>query len=362
MIRERRNSNIELLRIISMFMIIASHFCLHGIFNNTEIDWNNGYFFNKIVSSMVLLGNVGVGCFFIITGYFSKDDKRNKLNIKIIADIIFFSSLNILFIIIIKQVHLWDLIFTDTSWYKSILRFLLAPITGENWWFATAYIYLILFIVPLINKIVGKMDDTNFFFIILVLLLAETVSEFLGTSVNRVLQASVYYLIGKFIKKNENLIWNKIQRKYIFKLSVFWALHTMLIYFMYSNTSIMSYVINNSILTVILDPILAIMIFVFFLKSPKIIVLKSKYINRIAKTTFSIYLLHDSKVTRKLLWNYWVPMKELFCSRGFVFYEIIVIAIVFIICSFISAVYIIFIRNRILKIMKIFENPLMKER
>ena len=45
-------------------------------------------------------------------------------------------------------------------------------------------------------------------------------------------------------------------------------------FFMYSNTSIMSYVINNSILTVILDPILAIMIFVFFLKSPKIIVLK----------------------------------------------------------------------------------------
>lgn len=66
-----RKSNIELLRIVAMFMIVGSHLACHGVQsqllgNNTYQIWNDGSEINKIFVSFLNPGGVGVALFFIM--------------------------------------------------------------------------------------------------------------------------------------------------------------------------------------------------------------------------------------------------------------------------------------------------------
>ena len=62
----KRNSNIELLRILSMIMIILGHCNIYGNYDIT----NMNHFFNKFVIGNTYLGNLGVIIFVLTTGYF----------------------------------------------------------------------------------------------------------------------------------------------------------------------------------------------------------------------------------------------------------------------------------------------------
>lgn len=70
-----RKSNIELLRIIAMFLIIGHHLTVHGIMHYETkeqfIIFSSGSFVNKIFCLFLFPGGeVGVAVFFMIAGYF----------------------------------------------------------------------------------------------------------------------------------------------------------------------------------------------------------------------------------------------------------------------------------------------------
>ena len=69
-----RKSNIELLRIISMLMIISSHFVIHG-----SIIMTNNVFI-KTLANMFELGNLGVLLFILITGYFYENNEKKPFS------------------------------------------------------------------------------------------------------------------------------------------------------------------------------------------------------------------------------------------------------------------------------------------
>lgn len=64
--RKSRNSNIELLRIISLFLIIVGHFSWHTNWslNGTSI------FLESTIHSLWIGGKLGVDIFVLISGYF----------------------------------------------------------------------------------------------------------------------------------------------------------------------------------------------------------------------------------------------------------------------------------------------------
>lgn len=73
--KQSRNSNIEVLRIVSILMIIASHSVIYGIVeasNNIEYTiWLNGSLFNKIATIMFIPGgDIGVGIFLLLQDIF----------------------------------------------------------------------------------------------------------------------------------------------------------------------------------------------------------------------------------------------------------------------------------------------------
>ncbi len=72
----KRYSNIELLRIVSMLLIISFHYAYKGGFTD-DIPLINGY----IIKMFWMFGELGVNCFMLITGYFMVEG-RFKVNVK----------------------------------------------------------------------------------------------------------------------------------------------------------------------------------------------------------------------------------------------------------------------------------------
>lgn len=67
-----RDSSLELLRIISMVLIIMHHYALHGGFNLNVLPFGA----NKVFIEFLMVGGkLGVNCFIMITGYFMVNSK-----------------------------------------------------------------------------------------------------------------------------------------------------------------------------------------------------------------------------------------------------------------------------------------------
>lgn len=81
----KRNSNIELLRIICALMIVAHHYSLHGM----GAAWNYDYvpLAKMYVEFLGMFGKLAVNVFFIISGYFLVNSKfRISRIIRILID------------------------------------------------------------------------------------------------------------------------------------------------------------------------------------------------------------------------------------------------------------------------------------
>ena len=83
--RNKRNSNIEILRILSMLFIIAHHYAVHGF------DLSAGSFtVNEVTLQILSLGGkIGVNVFVFITGYFminSRFDAKKLLKLILATD------------------------------------------------------------------------------------------------------------------------------------------------------------------------------------------------------------------------------------------------------------------------------------
>lgn len=121
-----RNSNIELLRIVSMVLIAMFHFSVHGT-------WPEGgpLASDTAVEMLSFGGKIGVNCFVLITGYFMVHGHLKVQSLLRIALQTWFYSFAILAIFAIAQP---DLITPDR------LRKAVTPITSGEYWFITCYL------------------------------------------------------------------------------------------------------------------------------------------------------------------------------------------------------------------------------
>ena len=140
---KHRQSNIELLRIISMFMIVISHYNFFGIVNNSNV-FNKGSFFNQIISSGCILGDIGVGLFFSITGFFLCQQQKFIFPKKFFNTILYYSLISLVIVSICTLAHI-EVCMDEKNLVNLIIRTLFIPVTGSVWWFVTAYFALVLF-------------------------------------------------------------------------------------------------------------------------------------------------------------------------------------------------------------------------
>lgn len=200
-----RASNIELLRIISMILIIMHHFSVHGCFPFTP-----DLTFNKVFLQVFGLGGkAGVVAFVMITGYFmvSSSFKLHKF-VKLVGQIWFYS---------IAMLGVAMGLGLDTVTSRNMILALL-PI-GAMSWFAQNFLVLYL-LTPIINRVLRWLQRKYY----VMLLVVSTVIWFLiPTALNlwpnvphttfgfkHIFSFVVFYSMGAYIKLYGSHITKKI--------------------------------------------------------------------------------------------------------------------------------------------------------
>ena len=139
-----RNSSIELLRIIAMFMILAHHFIVHNGYDVLKLPLGPERIFFQLV--MAGGGKVGVVIFFSISAWFFLDREQTiKSNLKRVwimeRELLFWSLILVTFYLAFDRADLGMKLMA-----KSIM-----PLSMGVWWYATAYA-IFLTLLPFLAK------------------------------------------------------------------------------------------------------------------------------------------------------------------------------------------------------------------
>lgn len=314
-----RQPNIELLRVISMFMVLLGHYYVISGFSDIDI-----ISFNWI--GMQFLGawsKVAVDIFVIITGYFLVNQTfRWKKVLKLLSCTYFWGI-----IVLLLGFALGLSIKTDYI-YKSLF-----PLTPLNWF---ARSYLLLYIsIPLFNKIINSVSKARLGQIIIALTtifytVPTLISTFIsgGGYLTSYFTFGIMYMIGAYIRKYGDAKLDKISI-YAGIVSIILILASILwndihmhegLYIMYLAHK------GNSVVGLLA----AIGIFTIF-KNIKISY--NPFINTVASTTFAVYLIHNNPIISNWLWNSMVSSKDYFESPFFLLHMLGVTLLIFAVCS-----------------------------
>ncbi len=185
-----RNSSVELLRILSMLLIICSHFCVHGGFQTNEMPFS----FNKILLQAGVLGNLGVDIFVMISGYFlSQTDFKASRIVKLMLQVSFY-SISIFFILAGLKI----IPFSIKASVAAIF-----PVLFNQYWFATTYVILCCF-SPFLNLFLNNLSKRTYLiflgvFVVIWSVLPTFTNQSLGG--NAICQFVMFYSIGAYVRK-----------------------------------------------------------------------------------------------------------------------------------------------------------------
>ncbi|MDO5341698.1 MAG: acyltransferase family protein [Bacteroidia bacterium] len=287
-----RNSNIELLRIICMLMIIIHHSFVHGVFNAYESIGmiNQSAIDLKIVRFINPFCYCAVNVFVLISGYFGIRLKITNLTNLYIRCAVYG--------LLCYCVHLYLHGGSLGRWgimHNCILAF------TESRWFIISYLMLLL-LSPILNKCIENINKQTFIWIIILLSVINIYFGWYRELVNpngyNFMQFIFLYLIGRFIHLY-NITISRWKSLIIYiTCSVILGLLAVLLDCHSFSYKLFEEKYNNPIL--ILE---AIALLYFFLSFE----FKSKFVNWIAKSVISVYLIHENKyIGRPVLINYFV--------------------------------------------------------
>lgn len=297
-----RNSNIELVRIISMFLIALSHYTVHNGVNNAELPLG----VNRFLLEFSALGNIGVILFVLITGYFlgrSTKPLQPKRLIKTIAEVFFYS------VAIYGVLCLLGILDFDAPTFIKCLF----PITFMQYWFATAYVVLYLF-HPFINRLLNNLSRKEELRLIMTGLVVFSILHTLSSMNfygNELVQFILFYIIGDYLGRyKDNLFAKKEWRSAVFIGSLLAIIVSIIGLDLLGRQSALAvqYLSLLLSLTSPLEIALAAAIFSFFIYRKETY---SRAINFVAASTFAVYLISDNKFIRPILW------RDLFASSAF---------------------------------------------
>lgn len=299
--KKERQSNFELLRIISMLLIISFHYVFKSgyVVNNLTIN-------NYIIKMFWLVGEIGVNLFVLISGYFLVKSKFSlKKVILLLAEVIFYNSISA----ILAQV-------TGT---ESIFRILYSPYS-----FVRMYIILY-FLSPFINRLIENISKKEYQYILLICIFVWSIlPTFLGIMKNstesldfysRMIWFVVMYLIGGYIRIYNIKSLNSKKRSLI--ASMLFAT------ILFSSIGIINIIklfiprLENLELAYLWGPnnIISLLFSVsLFMLFANINIGYNKVVNKIASTTLGIYMIHDG-LLRNYLWKNIFHTKEILASN-----------------------------------------------
>ncbi|MCO4635032.1 hypothetical protein Si037_01640 [Streptococcus infantarius subsp. infantarius] len=333
----KRNSNIELLRIISMLLIVSHHFSVHGDFDSLD----SITMFNKVWLQFIQLGGkIGVNIFVIISGYFLIQSSKNKLSkvLKLWVQLLFYS-----FIIYLIFVIVGDATISIKELIKNIF-----PVIFTKWWFASTYFILYL-LTPYLNKLLtsfSKNEYQNFLMLLTFLwCIIPTFTTNLFQS-NPLIWFVYLYALAGYIRLYG--LFDNIKAKTCILIAIVIYILTFLSAVIFDILGLKvnfflehaTYFFEMQKLPIL---IISILLFLGFLK---IDIGSNRVINIVASATFGVYLIHDNNYVRVFLWENLFKNASFARSDYLILYSILVIILVYIVCTLIELMRIYLIEKR----------------
>lgn len=334
-----RESNLELLRIVSILIIILSHYVGHSGFDFT----GEGLSFNRLFVESFRLGAVGVDIFVLISGYFlvSSEFKASKF-IRLECEILFYSIvLGITFFLATDLAGMKDLIY---SFFPSL---------SNSYWFISTYLLLYL-LSPFLNKLIHALNQKWHARLLIILyavyVLIPTVTNFTLAGTSNIMLFFMLYLTAAYYHLYGGPMGTKTAGNFLMALLsfLFIACSTMLFDILNTRFGIMRYDASYFTSAYSLPVILcALGLFLGFKN------LKISYhpaINWISGCTLGIYLLHDNNFMRTFLWKHLLSCQNYQNSAFLALHAIICVVAVFTICLLIDKVRIALIERPLFKL------------
>ncbi len=323
-----RQSNIELLRIVSMLLIIAHHFAVHSGFTFAADDFSLNSLFIK---TLLIGGKLGVNIFVLISGYFlcTKTDHNIKKAVSLHSQILFYSILYFIF----------SLTYLNQPFTAKGLNYFLTPIIHETWWFATSY-FVMFILSPYVNRLLATLSQKEHRNLLILLGIMWsgifTLSGYRLQS-NNVLWFFSLYALACYIRKYKD------EPRSPAKLYLYAALTTVLSVFVFVFTQYLGkihpYFTSLSQRIYPMESIFMATLSIFIFLAFKNTKMKSiAFINLISGATFGVYLLHDIPFIRPLLWGELLKTASYANRKMLIPYAVLCVAGIFIVGAIIELI------------------------
>ena len=344
---KKRESNIELYRIIIMLLIIAHHYVVNS--GLLEIMYNNPTSLKSIFLFIFgAWGKIGINCFLLITGYYMCKSRISlKKFLKLLFEVEFYRMVIFFIFLLCGMECLEKVNIINAIW----------PFTYVEHNFTGCYLLFYLFI-PYINKLIENMNKKEHEILILLMFFIYSVlgniSQF-KVVFNYITLYVYIYLIGAYIRLYpiEFFYRKKTILGITFILIILCILS--IIYCLYADTLNIYYYVSDS--NKVLSVLTSICLFVCFKNMD---IKYNKIINNVASSIFGVLLIHaNSDAMRIFLWNTVLNNVEMFDSNYLYIHAISSVIIVFLICTLIDQIRIKFIETPFFE--KII-NPILKEK
>lgn len=329
-----RSSNLELFRIITMILIVAHHY----VVNSGLLD-RGGPIYSNVSSSRSLFlliygawGKIGINCFMLITGYFlCKSNITARKYAKLLLQVMFYR--------IVIQVIFWITGYAPFTLPEFVKMFI--PVTNVGVSFTNAILVFYLFI-PFLNILIRNMSEKQH---LKILALTGFTYVFMGTVpffhviMNYVSWFMVLYLISSYIRLYPKDVFSN-QRVWSFMLfgSIFLSIVSVVVCAWISDKlglEMVYYFVTDS--NTFLAVVTALSAFMFF---KNLDMRHSKFINKVAASTFAVLLIHaHSDTMRQWLWVDVLKNTEIFYSNFVYVHALVSVLAVYIICTVLDFVF-----------------------
>lgn len=316
--KKQRENSLDLLRVLSMFMIIVIHSQTFGIFHYGSPTGFNLFVLYLIRALFIVASN----CYVIISGYFLilKAYKRKK-----VAFFIFEVSMYSVFI------YLCLVIFGAIPFSISELIHSCFILFYGNYWFASLYLVLYL-LSPFLTIFLRQLSKKKFQQLLFVTLLIFSFwATFSGLPI---LGMNEGYSIGTFVLLY--FIGAYIQ---LYDFPVSWTKGWYLFHYINISIGIALYLFlvgYDDWLLYYHSPLIllsSVFLFLFFKNSQ----IRVQGLSKIVPFIFGVYLIHENTFVRTLLWEKWIPVQDYLTHPLVNSLFLGLSVIIFVICLIISA-------------------------
>lgn len=326
--KSKRNSNIELLRVVSMIMIVTLHYMNQGGVLDALVFGDINYAASWLIESFCY---VSVNCYVLISGYFlCKASFKFRKLIDLVIQVVFYS---------VGIYLLFCALGIESFSVTTLITGYLFPIIHGEYWFATVYVVLYL-LSPFLNKWIEALSQKEhrklIFIMALVFSVIPSVFFFAGENIGVAGGYSLIWFIFVYIVSAYIRIYGiNLRSRYLALIFVGCSFVTFAM--KYCQMLVLKIELwdlyRYSSITVLLASIALFLI--FLRRKPK----NNRVWIFLGNTTFGVFLIHTQYIMRdRILWKELIrPLDYCYGNTGvFLLHMIISVMLIYLACSLID--------------------------